>query len=157
MSSGAGMAIEDAAVLGIVLSRQEPFKRVDERRRFVGDRLELYQQARWARATEVQDRSTLNGRIWHCESLRKLSAIVAHAAGRLLQTPTAPIKKLAMQEWRQVLAMNIISAAPISGRIRLLRSGCTVTTQKPKRCGSLQRLTDSGPIVVQSFQRVWTI
>ncbi|CAD6587330.1 MAG: hypothetical protein CYPHOPRED_003897 [Cyphobasidiales sp. Tagirdzhanova-0007] len=65
MSSGAGMAIEDAAVLGIVLSRQEPFKRVDERRRFVGDRLELYQQARWARATEVQDRSTLNGRIWH--------------------------------------------------------------------------------------------
>lgn len=59
MSQGAAQAIEDAAVLaqclGSVTSKDG-----------VHSALEIYETIRKPRAKEVQARSSLNGRIWHC-------------------------------------------------------------------------------------------
>lgn len=59
------MAIEDAAALGVAL---EPLAKDNEGSYTLASALEMYEKARMTRAYEVQYRSELNGRIWHCES-----------------------------------------------------------------------------------------
>ena len=61
MSQGAAQAIEDAAALGCCLARYGHSK--------LGDLVNLtkaFEDIRTERAYQVQYRSALNGRIWHC-------------------------------------------------------------------------------------------
>jgi salicylate hydroxylase len=68
MSQGAAQAIEDAAVLAQCLSNVTAKEEVH----FA---LKAFEAIRKPRAIEVQTRSSLNGRIWHCEAiLRSLLA-----------------------------------------------------------------------------------
>lgn len=68
MSSGAGMAIEDAATLGTLLNRPNGYPSDPmQRRLLISEALDTYEALRIPRATEVQERSELNGRIWHCK------------------------------------------------------------------------------------------
>lgn len=57
MSQGAAQAMEDAAVLGRCLAGDLDLAAATQ----------LYEKLRKERAYKVQDRSALNGRIWHCE------------------------------------------------------------------------------------------
>lgn len=61
MSQGAAQAIEDAASLGTCLAYLTSPSMLPTVTR-------AYEQVRMRRAYDVQARSTLNGKIWHCES-----------------------------------------------------------------------------------------
>jgi salicylate hydroxylase len=56
LAQGAGMAIEDAQVLGLCLSAEAGS---------VAERLQAYAGQRWARNARVQARAIRNGRIFH--------------------------------------------------------------------------------------------
>jgi salicylate hydroxylase len=58
LAQGAGMAIEDAQVLGQCLSAETGR---------VADRLQAYAEQRWARNARVQARAIRNGRIFHAQ------------------------------------------------------------------------------------------
>lgn len=60
MSQGAAQAIEDAAALGVCLRYLTDIKMLPVATR-------AYEAIRMRRAYAVQARSTLNGKIWHCE------------------------------------------------------------------------------------------
>ncbi len=60
MSQGAAQAIEDAAALGRCLARSTGPDSIPILTRY-------YEEIRKERAYEVQGKSALNGRIWHCE------------------------------------------------------------------------------------------
>ncbi len=60
MSQGAAQAIEDAAALGMCLSYVSDAKDIPKIAK-------AYETLRMERAYAVQARSTLNGKIWHCE------------------------------------------------------------------------------------------
>lgn len=61
MSQGAAAAIEDAAALAIVLSRHGE--------RPMTELLETFEALRKDRSRQIQRRSALNGRLWHCKLL----------------------------------------------------------------------------------------
>lgn len=58
------MALEDAASLGRVFARAKSAQCLPQLTK-------LFEEIRKERAYEVQARSALNGRIWHCESGRE--------------------------------------------------------------------------------------
>lgn len=60
MSQGAAQAIEDAAALGRCLARCSTVESLTSLTRY-------YEEIRKERAYAVQEKSALNGRIWHCE------------------------------------------------------------------------------------------
>ncbi len=59
MSQGAAAAIEDAAVLARCLSWSNRVQ--------LPELMSIYETIRKERAYAVQDRSALNGKVWHCE------------------------------------------------------------------------------------------
>lgn len=60
MSQGAAQALEDAAALGKCLARATGAHDVPRL-------IKLFEEIRKERAYQIQARSALNGRIWHCE------------------------------------------------------------------------------------------
>lgn len=58
MSQGAAMAVEDGAALGKVLS-------LIERRDQIPLALQVFQQVRMKRSSQMQEASLLNGKLWH--------------------------------------------------------------------------------------------
>ena len=57
LAQGAGMAIEDAAELGVQLTHSKPAD--------VPERLLQFAQVRWQRNARVQNRAVRNGQIFH--------------------------------------------------------------------------------------------
>lgn len=61
MSQGAAAAIEDAAALALLLS--------EHGRQSLPDLMAGFESLRKGRSAEIQRRSALNGRVWHCKFL----------------------------------------------------------------------------------------
>lgn len=80
MAQGAGMAIEDAACLQVVLSGPE---------RPMAERLQAYANERWRRNARVQARSIRNGQIFHAKGLMRWGrdAAMDVLGTRLLDVP----------------------------------------------------------------------
>jgi hypothetical protein len=129
MSQGAAQAIEDAAVLAKCL---KGLTAADD----IHASLKLYEAIRKPRAVEVQNRSSLNGRIWHCESF--IENVKAKYHSVFIYSPSLPInqirmvliKRHAIEACKLLSLIHSTCGLPISGLTLLYNYGFMLTTQK---------------------------